>query len=110
MLRDRRGRLAGPGSHPRPAAWSAEELRLEGVEREAILSALAITDGHHQRAADLLGISRRTLTRKLRAYRATPLASASFSFNRRDAQRQSPAFIHSSFKRACLIDFPSGTK
>jgi DNA-binding NtrC family response regulator len=39
------------------------------VERDAILSALAITDGHHQRAADLLGISRRTLTRKLQAYR-----------------------------------------
>jgi len=45
------------------------DLRLEGLEREAILSALAITDGHHQRAADLLGISRRTLTRKLRTYR-----------------------------------------
>jgi DNA-binding NtrC family response regulator len=44
-------------------------LRLESLERDAILSALAITDGHHQRAADLLGISRRTLTRKLRVYR-----------------------------------------
>jgi transcriptional regulator with PAS, ATPase and Fis domain len=52
---------------PRPLDTS--DLRLYGVEREAILSALAITDGHHQRAADLLGISRRTLTRKLRAYR-----------------------------------------
>jgi DNA-binding NtrC family response regulator len=52
---------------PRPAA--ASELRLDDVERQAILSALAITEGHHQRAADLLGISRRTLTRKLRAYR-----------------------------------------
>jgi two-component system response regulator FlrC len=56
-----------------PAASSVRagrtDLRLDGVEREAILSALAITDGHHQRAADLLGISRRTLTRKLQAYR-----------------------------------------
>ena len=52
---------------PRPL--DAGDLRLDGVEREAILSALAITDGHHQRAADLLGISRRTLTRKLRTYR-----------------------------------------
>jgi len=47
----------------------SSELRLDGLERQAILSALAISDGHHQRAADLLGISRRTLTRKLRAYR-----------------------------------------
>jgi two-component system, response regulator FlrC len=53
-----------------PCAAQRSSLRLEGVEREAILSALAITDGHHQRAADLLGISRRTLTRKLQAYRA----------------------------------------
>jgi Nif-specific regulatory protein len=52
---------------PRPA--SPSELRLDDLERQAILSALAIADGHHQRAADLLGISRRTLTRKLRAYR-----------------------------------------
>lgn len=52
---------------PRPP--SSSDLRLDDLERQAILSALAITDGHHQRAADLLGISRRTLTRKLRAYR-----------------------------------------
>src|SRR5438067_881288 len=52
-----------------PRIALAGGLRLEGLEREAILSALAISDGHHQRAADLLGISRRTLTRKLRAYR-----------------------------------------
>ncbi len=52
-----------------PAPISNGDLRLEGVEREAILTALALTEGHHQRAADLLGISRRTLTRKLRAYR-----------------------------------------
>jgi two-component system, NtrC family, response regulator HydG len=63
---------------PRPL--DAGDLRLEGVEREAILSALAITDGHHQRAADLLGISRRTLTRKLRAYRGeNAAAEPSFS-------------------------------
>jgi two-component system response regulator AtoC len=52
-----------------PRGDSAAGLRLEALERDAILSALAITDGHHQRAADLLGISRRTLTRKLRVYR-----------------------------------------
>ena len=52
---------------PRPVPNG--DLRLDGIEREAILGALAITDGHHQRAADLLGISRRTLSRKLRVYR-----------------------------------------
>ncbi len=44
-------------------------LCLEGLEKDAILAALAQTEGHHQKAADLLGISRRTLSRKLRVYR-----------------------------------------
>jgi transcriptional regulator with PAS, ATPase and Fis domain len=44
-------------------------LCLQGLERDAILAALAQTEGHHQKAADLLGISRRTLSRKLRTYR-----------------------------------------
>ncbi len=41
---------------------------LDGVERRMILKVLAETGGHHQKAADLLGISRRTLTRKLKMY------------------------------------------
>ncbi len=45
------------------------EFALDGVERHAILVALGQTGGHHQKAADLLGISRRTLSRKLKAYR-----------------------------------------
>jgi DNA-binding NtrC family response regulator len=61
-------RVRAPAAPVRSARHN--ELRLDGMERDAILSALAITDGHHQRAADLLGISRRTLTRKLQAYRA----------------------------------------
>ena len=44
-------------------------LRLEGLERDAILEALERTGGRHQKAAELLGISRRTLTRKLKVYR-----------------------------------------
>jgi DNA-binding NtrC family response regulator len=44
------------------------DLRLDGLEREAILAALLKTEGHHQQAADLLGISRRTLSRKLKIY------------------------------------------
>jgi DNA-binding NtrC family response regulator len=58
-----------------PPPCPKSDLRLDGMERDAILSALAITDGHHQRAADLLGISRRTLTRKLRTYREGELVS-----------------------------------
>jgi transcriptional regulator with PAS, ATPase and Fis domain len=53
----------------RPAPVVERGLCLEGLEKEAILAALAQTEGHHQKAADLLGISRRTLSRKLRVYR-----------------------------------------
>ena len=41
---------------------------LETMERRMIYKVLEQTGGHHQRAADLLGISRRTLTRKLKTY------------------------------------------
>jgi DNA-binding NtrC family response regulator len=51
-------------SEPASSRW-----RLEDVERHAIERALEKTGGHQQRAASLLGVSRRTLSRKLRAYR-----------------------------------------
>lgn len=41
---------------------------LDDLERRAIFDALAATDGHQQHAAARLGISRRTLSRKLRLY------------------------------------------
>jgi DNA-binding NtrC family response regulator len=41
---------------------------LEGMERRMILEALEATGGHQQRAAARLGISRRTLSRKLKLY------------------------------------------
>lgn len=41
---------------------------LEGIERRMIMKALTQTHGHQQRAADMLGISRRTLSRKLKGY------------------------------------------
>jgi Response regulator containing CheY-like receiver, AAA-type ATPase, and DNA-binding domains len=44
---------------------------LERIEREMIFKALAESSGHHQKAATLLGISRRTLSRKLKIYGAT---------------------------------------
>jgi transcriptional regulator with PAS, ATPase and Fis domain len=45
------------------------ELNIDGLEQEAILRALSQTGGRQDRAADLLGISRRTLIRKLKSYR-----------------------------------------
>ncbi len=41
---------------------------LDGMEKTTILRVLAETNGHQQRAAELLGISRRTLSRKLKLY------------------------------------------
>ena len=50
-------------SAPEPRAHN-----LESAERRLIFEALHATGGHHQRAADRLGISRRTLSRKLKVY------------------------------------------
>jgi two-component system NtrC family response regulator len=41
---------------------------LDGMEKSTILRVLAQTNGHQQKAAELLGISRRTLSRKLKLY------------------------------------------
>jgi DNA-binding NtrC family response regulator len=41
---------------------------LDEMEKRMILEALRKTDGHHQKAAEMLGISRRTLSRKLKLY------------------------------------------
>ncbi len=57
---------------------------LETLEREAILRALEETGGHRQKAAALLGISRRTLSRKLRQYEdGQPLLCGSRTTRRR---------------------------
>ena len=58
---------------PRMPAESAPVLtvptaNLDGMEKTTILRVLAQTNGHQQRAAELLGISRRTLSRKLKLY------------------------------------------
>jgi len=47
-----------------------EPYSLDGLEQQTINRVLAQTGGHQQRAADLLGISRRTLIRKLKHYRS----------------------------------------
>jgi len=60
-------------------ASPASDFTLDGVERQTILDALEKTAGHHQRAADLLGISRRTLSRKLKLYRLQSIEEPVYS-------------------------------
>ncbi len=47
---------------------SMPSANLDGMEKTTILRVLAQTNGHQQKAAELLGISRRTLSRKLKLY------------------------------------------
>jgi two-component system NtrC family response regulator len=49
---------------------------IEGMERKMIFDALQSTNGHQQRAATKLGISRRTLSRKLKVYDDSGLTEA----------------------------------
>lgn len=55
-------------------AHGGEALNLDEMERRMILEALEATGGHQQRAAARLGISRRTLSRKLKQYQSSPAA------------------------------------
>lgn len=55
----------GPVAGPPPRAAKS----LEDTERDAILHALSMSGGHHRLAAGHLGISTRTLSRKLKQYR-----------------------------------------
>ena len=48
---------------------SLNEFSLELIERRTILKALDVSSGNQQQAANRLGISRRTLLRKLKTYR-----------------------------------------
>jgi two-component system response regulator HydG len=58
----------GPVSDTRASGAGLAGASLEGMERRMILEALHATGGHQQRAAERLGISRRTLSRKLKLY------------------------------------------
>jgi len=60
----------GAGASGQAAAATSEPvpLRLEELEREHILRVLDQSDGNRERAAAILGISSRTLYRKLREY------------------------------------------
>jgi len=61
---------------------AAPGAMLQDMEKRLILQVLDHTDGHQERAANLLGISRRTLSRKLKQYGAeSPLeAEAGMEF------------------------------
>jgi DNA-binding NtrC family response regulator len=65
---------AGNGTYSATRGEARPETRsgasLEGMERRMIMEALYATGGHQQRAAARLGISRRTLSRKLKLYEA----------------------------------------
>jgi transcriptional regulator with PAS, ATPase and Fis domain len=54
-------------ANPEPAS-SLSSTSIEGMERKMIFDALHSTNGHQQKAAAKLGISRRTLSRKLKVY------------------------------------------
>jgi transcriptional regulator with GAF, ATPase, and Fis domain len=58
------GYAAGHSAGPLPPS----PANLDGMEKSTILRVLAQTNGHQQKAAELLGISRRTLSRKLKLY------------------------------------------
>jgi len=58
---------SAPPTVQRPAEPSSN-ASLDGMEKNAILHVLQQTNGHQQRAAEMLGISRRTLSRKLKLY------------------------------------------
>jgi transcriptional regulator with PAS, ATPase and Fis domain len=58
----------GLDSDAEPAAIAPSATSIEGMERKMIFDALNSTNGHQQKAAAKLGISRRTLSRKLKVY------------------------------------------
>lgn len=62
------GVAAPPAAVPRDADAPVRPQRLEDLERQQIRELLDRHGGHRRRAADALGISERTLYRKLRCY------------------------------------------
>ncbi|NPA95033.1 MAG: sigma-54-dependent Fis family transcriptional regulator [Thermodesulfobacteria bacterium] len=61
--------LADSDSQPGSGSSDGEELKkLEEIEREAIVKTLEKTKGHRKKAAEILGISLRTLQYKIKKY------------------------------------------
>ena len=70
---------------------SEDDYSLDGLEQQTIRRVLAQTGGHQQKAADLLGISRRTLIRKLKLYRSPEHAAAKQAGSRHSPGKRSVA-------------------
>jgi len=74
------------GQDARPDPYS-----LDGLEQQTIHRVLAQTGGHQQKAADLLGISRRTLIRKLKLYRSSAQSGLNIAAQRKLQGKRIPA-------------------
>ena len=68
MLGGEVGQGSAIGSSPQPTATDAQPATLYELERQHILRVLSEAGGNRERAAAILGISARTLYRKLREY------------------------------------------
>jgi len=68
--------LAAHKGNGRRSNGTAASISLDGMERRMIQEALEATGGHQQKAAARLGISRRTLSRKLKLYESEGAAAA----------------------------------
>src|SRR5260370_11139636 len=77
----------GPGELPqefagkRTPAASPDQTgtySLDGLEQHTIFKVLAETGGHQQKAADILGISRRAPIRKLKLFHGVPFQSTTY--------------------------------
>ncbi|MFI5214043.1 MAG: sigma-54-dependent transcriptional regulator [Gemmatimonadales bacterium] len=64
--------LHGRREHELARRARAEHWSLEQLEREYIVTTLGEVEGHQGRAAEILGIDRRTLYRKLKQYKLEP--------------------------------------
>ncbi len=62
------GKTSPPGTETSAGGSSPADLNLETMEKSLIQRALQITEGNITEAAELLGISRRTLHRKIKTY------------------------------------------
>ena len=78
MLSGDGGQASGIGSSPQTPISGSQPSTLYELERQHILRVLSEAGGNRERAAAILGISARTLYRKLREYE-TSTASTNFS-------------------------------
>jgi DNA-binding NtrC family response regulator len=78
MLGGDSGQASGIGTSPQPPAHGSQPATLYELERQHILRVLSEAGGNRERAAAILGISARTLYRKLREYE-TSAAPTGFS-------------------------------